>query len=166
MWPRGKWREMTDAVEKRFCSFERARLIQDQTPMRNVDSKIQSPRFDLCVFLLYSLFAATFSTASTHSDHGADRIRATQAMEYPTGIPRISRVSAEKRHHLGPYLGFVGGLSEVGTAAAQARYRPNVPLQGLQDRPMGGNNGYSPTNENLLIRDAFDSFRRAERFAG
>jgi len=87
-------------------------------------------------------------------------------MEYPTGIPRISRVSAEKRHHLGPYLGFVGGLSEVGTAAAQARYRPNVPLQGLQDRPMGGNNGYSPTNENLLIRDAFDSFRRAERFAG
>jgi hypothetical protein len=27
---------------------------------------------------------------------------------------------------------------------------PNVPLQGLQDRPIGGNNGYSSTNENLL----------------
>jgi hypothetical protein len=52
-----------------------------------------------------------------HSDHGPDRIRATEAMEYPGGIPRISRVSAEKRHHLGPYLGFVGELSEVGTAA-------------------------------------------------
>src|SRR6266852_2358978 len=31
-----------------------------------------------------------------HSDHGADRIRATEAMEYPAGIPRISRVSARE----------------------------------------------------------------------
>jgi hypothetical protein len=55
---------MTDAVEKRFCSSERARLIQDQAPMGNLDSKIHSPRFDCCVFLFYSLSAATFSTAS------------------------------------------------------------------------------------------------------
>jgi hypothetical protein len=60
---------MTDAVEKRFCSSEQARLIQDQASMRNVDSKIRSPRFDCCVFLFYSLSAATFSTASTHCGH-------------------------------------------------------------------------------------------------
>src|SRR5215510_12018483 len=58
---------LVDAVEKRFCSSERARLIQDQAPMRNVDSKIRSPRFDRCVFLFYSLSAATFSTASVRS---------------------------------------------------------------------------------------------------
>src|SRR5215510_3805977 len=61
---------LVDAVEKRFCSSERARLIQDQAPMRNVDSKIRSPRFDRCVFLFYSLSAATFSTASTRSRRG------------------------------------------------------------------------------------------------
>jgi hypothetical protein len=62
-------RLMTDAVEKRFCSSEQARLIQDQASMRNVDSKIRSPGFDCCVFLFYSLSAATFSTASTQSGH-------------------------------------------------------------------------------------------------
>jgi hypothetical protein len=31
--------KMTDAVEKGFFSSERARLIQDQAPVRNVDSK-------------------------------------------------------------------------------------------------------------------------------
>jgi hypothetical protein len=60
---------LTDAVEKRFCSSERARLIQDQAPMRNLDSKIYSPRFDCCVFLFYSLSAATFSTTSTLLGH-------------------------------------------------------------------------------------------------
>jgi len=96
-----------------------------------------------------------------HSDHGPDRIRATEAMEYPGGIPRISRVSAEKRHHLGPYLGFVGELSEVGTAAAQARYRPNVPLHGLQDRPTG-NNGYSssPTSRKSSVAMSAATRRR------
>jgi len=35
---------LTDAVEKnRFCSSAHVRLIQDQAPMRNVDSKIHSP---------------------------------------------------------------------------------------------------------------------------
>jgi hypothetical protein len=82
-------------------------------------------------------------------------------MEYPGGIPRISRVSAEKRHHLGPYLGFVGELSEVGTAAAQARYRPNVPLHGLQDRPIG-NNGYSssPTSRKSSVAMSAATRRR------
>ena len=44
-------------------------MIQDQASMRNVDSKIRSPRFDCCVFLFYSLSAATFSTASTRLGH-------------------------------------------------------------------------------------------------
>jgi hypothetical protein len=40
------------------------KIYEDQAPMRNVDSKIHSPRFDHCAFLFYSLFAATFSAAS------------------------------------------------------------------------------------------------------
>ena len=39
--------------------------------MRNLDSKIHSPRFDYCVFLFYNLSAATFSTALTHLGLGA-----------------------------------------------------------------------------------------------
>jgi hypothetical protein len=34
---------MADFVAKRFWASERARLIQDQAPIRNVDSKIHSP---------------------------------------------------------------------------------------------------------------------------
>jgi hypothetical protein len=59
-----------DAVEKRICSSERARLIQDQAPTRIVDSKIHSPRFDCCAFLFYSLSTATFSTVSVISGLG------------------------------------------------------------------------------------------------
>src|SRR2546423_10870509 len=69
---------MTDAVEKPFYSSERARLIQDQASMSNVDSKIHSPRFDCCVFLFYSLSAATFSTVSANSGHHGPRGRETQ----------------------------------------------------------------------------------------
>jgi hypothetical protein len=46
-------------------------MIQDREPMHNVDSKILSLRFDCCAFLFYSLFAATFSTASTQTGHWA-----------------------------------------------------------------------------------------------
>jgi hypothetical protein len=35
---------VADFVAKGFCSFERARLIQDQAPTSNVDSKIHSSR--------------------------------------------------------------------------------------------------------------------------
>src|SRR5262249_30780554 len=37
-----------DIVAKRFWASEPAILIQDQAAMRNVDSKIRSPRFDCC----------------------------------------------------------------------------------------------------------------------
>src|SRR5207248_5787774 len=56
-----------DCVAKRFCASERARLIQDQAPMRNVDSRIHSTRFDCCVFLFYSFSAVTFATKSANS---------------------------------------------------------------------------------------------------
>jgi hypothetical protein len=55
-----------DAVEKRFFSSERARLIQDQAQVRNVDSKNHFSRFDCYIFLFHSFRAVTFSTASTH----------------------------------------------------------------------------------------------------
>src|SRR6266508_4907279 len=60
-------RLLADFVAKRFCASERARLIQDQAPMRNIDSRIQSLRFDRCVFLFYSLSAVTFATKSATS---------------------------------------------------------------------------------------------------
>jgi hypothetical protein len=55
-----------DIVAKRFCASERAILIQDPAPMRNVDSKIHSPRFDRCGFLFYSFSAVTFATQSAN----------------------------------------------------------------------------------------------------
>src|SRR5258708_7787762 len=51
-------------VAKLFCPSECVRLIQDQASMRNVDSRIHSPRFDCCVFLFYSFSAVTFATQS------------------------------------------------------------------------------------------------------
>jgi hypothetical protein len=58
---------LADFVAKGFCSSEHARLIQDQAPTSNVDSKIHSSRFDCCVFLFYSFRAATFATKSAPS---------------------------------------------------------------------------------------------------
>src|SRR5882724_1079929 len=57
-------RSGSDFVAKGFYSSERARLIQDQAPTSNVDSKIHSSQFDCCVFLLYSFRAVTFATKS------------------------------------------------------------------------------------------------------
>src|SRR5262245_41392086 len=57
-----KGRSRADYVAKRFCSSERARLIQDQTPTRNADSKTHTTRIVCCVFLFYSFSAATFAT--------------------------------------------------------------------------------------------------------
>src|SRR5262245_15131363 len=60
----GQVRFALDCVAKLFCSSERARLIQDQVSMRNVHSRIHSPRFDCCVFLFYTFSAVTFATQS------------------------------------------------------------------------------------------------------
>jgi hypothetical protein len=51
---------LTDAVEKGFISFECARLIQDQPPMRNLDSKIHSPPFYLLRILNLQLVRDNF----------------------------------------------------------------------------------------------------------
>src|SRR5437667_9342155 len=56
-----------DFVAEVFCPSECVRLIQDQASMRNVDSRIHSPRFDCCVFLFYSFSAVTFATKSAKS---------------------------------------------------------------------------------------------------
>jgi hypothetical protein len=42
-------RKRHDTVVKGFCAPKRAILIQDQAPIRNVDSKSWSRRFDCCV---------------------------------------------------------------------------------------------------------------------
>ena len=60
---------LEDCVAKLFCLSQCVRLIQDQTSMRNVDSRIHSPRFDCCVFLFYSFSAMTFATQSEDSGH-------------------------------------------------------------------------------------------------
>jgi hypothetical protein len=68
--------QLADCVAKRFCASERARLIQDQAPMRNVDSKIHSPRFVRCGFLFYSFSAVTFATQSAQLERAiAARLR-------------------------------------------------------------------------------------------
>jgi hypothetical protein len=62
---------LADFVAKRFCAAERARLIQDDAPMRNVDSKLRAARFDRFNFLFHSLAAATFATLSALLGHAA-----------------------------------------------------------------------------------------------
>src|SRR5215216_1335191 len=59
-----KCRFTPDSVAKRFSASERARSIQDRTPMRNVDSKIHPARFDRFKFLFHSFAAASFATQS------------------------------------------------------------------------------------------------------
>src|SRR5436190_689442 len=67
--------------KKGFFSFDRARLIQDQAPARNVDSRNHSSRFDCCVFLFHILPAVTFSTASVIRDWSLpDEIYSMSAM--------------------------------------------------------------------------------------
>jgi hypothetical protein len=53
-----------------FYASERARLIPNQAPARNVDSKIHFPRFDCCVFVFHSFSAVTFSTVSVKTGGG------------------------------------------------------------------------------------------------
>jgi hypothetical protein len=60
---------MADFVAKRFCSSGRARSIQYQAPMRNVDSKIHAARFDRFKFLFHSFAVATFATISALLRH-------------------------------------------------------------------------------------------------
>jgi len=60
-----------DFVAKRFCTSERATLIQDRAPMRNVDSKILSARFDSCEFLFAGSSSPTFAAESVECGPGA-----------------------------------------------------------------------------------------------
>jgi hypothetical protein len=64
---------MADAVEKGFLRCRPATLIQDQEQTRNLDSKIHLLGFVRFNFQFHSSYAATFSTASARSRHGAYR---------------------------------------------------------------------------------------------
>jgi hypothetical protein len=59
-----------DFVAKRFWLLERAGLIQNQAPMRKVDSDIHVLSFDCFKFLFHSSAAATFATKSLVSGRG------------------------------------------------------------------------------------------------
>src|SRR5215471_910588 len=63
---RGRCPYMTDIVAKRFCPSDRARLIQVEARMRNIDSNTLPRRFYCCRFLFHRAFAATFATISAH----------------------------------------------------------------------------------------------------
>jgi hypothetical protein len=78
---------MADIVAKGFCAPERATLIQDQAPMRNVDAKIHPSRFDCCAFLLTSCSSPTFATTSALNVSAGD-VRMTAAL-------RVSRPHAD-----------------------------------------------------------------------
>jgi hypothetical protein len=56
-----------DIVAKRFCPSDRARLIQVEGRMRNIDSNTLPRRFDCCRFLFHRTFEATFATISARS---------------------------------------------------------------------------------------------------
>jgi hypothetical protein len=60
---------MADFVAKRFCLLERARLIQDHAPIRNVGSKIHTVRFIRFKFIFHSFATETFATKSALSGH-------------------------------------------------------------------------------------------------
>jgi hypothetical protein len=60
---------LADFVAKRFCLLERARLIQDHAPIRNVGSKIHTARFIRFKFIFHSFATETFATKSALSGH-------------------------------------------------------------------------------------------------
>src|SRR6516225_7820543 len=60
---------MADIVAKRFCPSDRARLIQVEARMRNIDSNTLPRRFYCCRFIFHRTFAATFATISAHLRH-------------------------------------------------------------------------------------------------
>jgi len=62
---------LADIVAKRFCPSERARLIQDLAPMRNLDSRNGRSRFDCCRILFHRTFAETFTTKSARTGQSA-----------------------------------------------------------------------------------------------
>jgi hypothetical protein len=81
---------MADFVAKGFCSSERARLIQDQAPTSNVDSKIHSSRFDCCVLLFYSFCVATFATKSARRRSAFMLWKCLLTGELQTCVPVLS----------------------------------------------------------------------------
>ena len=74
---------MADCVEKLICASERERLIQDQAPTRNNDSRTDPPGFLYCKFFFHSARSASFSTQSALSRSGGVR-------------PRMSAVEAQQ----------------------------------------------------------------------
>jgi len=61
--------QCADCVEKLICASGRERLIQDQAPTRNNDSRTDPPGFLYCKFCFHSARSASFSTQSAKSRH-------------------------------------------------------------------------------------------------
>src|SRR5215467_2874208 len=69
------FRSGSDCVEKLICASERERLIQDQAPTRNNDSRTDPPGFLYCKFCFHSARSASFSTQSALNRHRLVRPR-------------------------------------------------------------------------------------------
>src|SRR5215471_12225407 len=67
--------QCADCVEKLICASGRERLIQDQAPTRNNDSRTDPPGFLYCKFCFHSARSASFSTQSALSGSGRSRRR-------------------------------------------------------------------------------------------
>jgi hypothetical protein len=90
--------------------------------MRNVDSKINSPRFDCCIFLFHSLSAATFSTTSVKTG----KARNEQTF---SGLPTIADIARRGWHgRKVPKADITALLNQLISAGAQ--YRRQVEIVG------------------------------------
>src|SRR3979409_1793772 len=132
----------------RFGS-ERARLIQDQAPMRNVDSKIKSPQFDRYVYSFHRSFAATFSTASTHSGSR------TTSQRYNLAAP--ARMVAQRADDLGCRLAQVAQVISGKFLGRECRLDPEnihrtVDARAIQQR--GGHRCQSIVYRRISIGSA------------
>ena len=110
---------LADIVAKRFCPSDRARLIQVETRMRNIDSNTFLRRFDCCRFLFHRTFATTFATISAR-----------------TGRGWIDRASppCPNRSDIGPRSRDTGGREAIRRSVPAASALPGASL----DRSMSG----------------------------
>jgi hypothetical protein len=72
-------------LQKRISAFERATLIQDQAPRRNVDSKFCSPSIRLLRIFNFQRLRADLATISAHDRPGTGPIAGACEGIVPSG---------------------------------------------------------------------------------
>ena len=102
-----------DYVEKLICASERERLIQDQAPTRNNDSRTDPPGFLYCKFCFHSARSASFSTQSANRRHARVGGAVVRVPALLRPLPIVLRAAAQR-----PPFGFNSAVVVLHAAAS------------------------------------------------